>query len=206
MGHVNARSKDCMLIKCGRQSLKDKNWVCIEPSSEHNTEETLVRILRWAVEHIGRPWEVSLPIKSRGRKGITLAYPYFLARTKDNKQWEKVKAVFGVQGLLRDAKDQILTVPDHYVQDLNHKTFETMKTWHAGIRTGSFVRVLYGPFRMLCGTVRTKKQILLRNHRVHVHISLASRNLVLTAPIHALQNLGDVPTGLRKYYYTKKDL
>src|SRR5690242_18142089 len=94
-------------------------------------------------------YELVVPIERVGMSGIELMVPNLYARVANLDTLRDINSVWGVDGVAEDGGGQILRVPDSFVQEL----IERERREHT-IRMGGFVRILWGPERMLCGTVR----------------------------------------------------
>ena len=86
---------------------------------------------------------------------------------------------------------QVFQIPDSFVQSLVEK--EEALAIQRTPKLNDFVRVLWGPERMLCGKVRKIKRSL-----AEVLVELRSRTLVLTLPLTALWTLN---TEIDEYFY-----
>ena len=172
-----------MLIEQGRvRELDGRPWAGIELVSEARVQEIVLLIVRWAKER-GEPFQLLFPVKSRGAGGIELLTPYLWARMNEPRDLFSVGAVKGIVGCVRD-DEKVLGVDDSFVQGIIRQAEEAAAGWSHGIRVGSFVRVLYGDCRMLCGMVRRMGKGM-----VVVEVELRSRRVRITAPVRALEKL-----------------
>lgn len=188
-----------MLIHSGDlRSLKGKPWAAIEIVSELRIEEVVLHLSRWARKFLpDAPFQLLFPVQSRDLAGVRMLSPYLWARTADLTALEGVRSVMGVQGLVSDGAGRTIPIEDSFVQGTVKDAQAAAEGWSAGVRKGSFVRVLYGEQRMLCGRVAN-----ISSNIAEIVIALRLRNVRLFVPVRALLNLGAVPKAEREYYYT----
>lgn len=187
-----------MLIEQGRiAELSGRPWAAIQLRSEIRLEEITLHVGRWAKRSlVDVPFQLLFPVQSRGLAGISIITPYLLARSKNLKDLIGMRSVYGVRGLECDSNGKIIEIDDRFVQSIADKAERISQSWSAGIVRGSFVRILFGMERMLCGTVER-----VNGSRAAVRISLRSRDVVVKIPVRALLNLGNVPQRERHYFY-----
>ena len=188
-----------MLISGGPVSqLSGRPWIGIEMASEANTEENVRHVLDWAAGKFKRsPFQILFPLKSRDLPSVRLLSSQLFARSNDLSVWEGVASLYGIEGLSPDWEGKPLTFPDDFIQNVILQARIEKEKWSAGIKRGSFVRVIYGNQHMLCGIVkRVAKGV------ADVEISLKLRTVRLTIPVRALLNLDPVPEAERQYYYS----
>jgi hypothetical protein len=190
-----------MLIQSGNvRSLAGRQWAAVELSTEgardDRMEEIVVSIIRWAAAR-KQAFQLLFPVEERGLGGIKLLSPYLYARTKDLRALNNITgAVFKQRArisVLRDTTGAMIPLEDSFVQEVAERCRLVRRNWSKGIRPGSFVRVLLGSQRMLCGKVTG-----IDGDRAVVDVSLRLRRLKLTIPVGALENLG---MRRKEYYY-----
>jgi hypothetical protein len=183
-----------MMIQSGDlRSIQGKPWVAIEFSGS-KVDEIVRRIVCWARSSVpAGPFQLLFPVKSRNPDGVQLLSPYLWARTKNLSHLQAVKSVHGVEGLVTGPDGKFIEADDWFVQDLIQRTKAYAEARHSGIGEGTFVRILFGPQRMLCGTVEGKP-----NGVAKVVIALRSRQLKVFVPVYALENLRTEP---KEYFY-----
>lgn len=186
-----------MLIQSGRlRFLNGLPWAAIEVTSEARIEEIVLHLVNWAERQLtNQPFQMLFPVKSRTVEAVTMLNPFLWARTVDLKKLSGMKSVMGVQGLSVDANGQIIPIEDAFVQRLIEQSLAAKTQWSDGVKEGSFVRILLGHYRMLCGTVQE-----MRGDVAIVAIPLKSRKRLIDISVLALQNLGE---RARDYFYTE---
>lgn len=187
-----------MLINAGRVSaLGNKPWAGIELVSDITIEDRVYQIIQWAVKTFrSEPFQLLFPVKSYGIHGVQTLSPYLWARTAKLGRLKAVSSLYGVEGLVSDGNGQVIQVDNEFVQGVVAETRAAADDWSMGIRKGSFVRVLKGRTRMLCGDVKK-----IEDGVADVIVSLRLRTLRLKVPVSVLLNLGDVPKEKREYFY-----
>lgn len=187
-----------MLIAQGRTAtLGKKPWAGIELVSEARTEEAVWHLVQWSGKVFRKqPFQLLFPVRSRDLTGIRMISPYLFARCSDLEELISVSSIYGIQGLVKDGIGRTMGFPDEFVQSVIRESRSANEGWSAGVRKGSFVRVLLGREHMLCGTVRT-----VRAGIAEVEVSLKLRMVRLTIPVRALLCLDHVKKTERCYYY-----
>lgn len=187
-----------LIIQGNVNTLRGKPWAQVDLVSDARIEEVVLHIVRWVRKKFPRrPFEVLFPVKCRDLSGIELLYPYILVRTTDLSTLTGVSSVMGVQSLtVNPINGQIVPVDDSYAQLIISSIGEIKKEWSQGIKAGSFVRILQGRERMLCGIVRRVSSGI-----ADVGVSLRLRNVKVRIPVKALFNLSWVDTKEREYFY-----
>lgn len=182
------------------ESLNNLPWVAIDffvsqkASIESRVEEIVLHLVKWSRTNLrDQPFQMLFPIKARTPDGISLFSPYLWARTLDLKALRGVRTVPGIEGLISESDGSPIPVEDSFVQGLIQKDREFAEAWSAGIEVGSFVRVLMGSQRMLCGKVLARSA-----SDATVLIGLRSRTIKLKVPVLALQHLG---SKVKEYFY-----
>lgn len=187
-----------MLIEQGKVStLRGKPWAAIDVASEARIEEIVLHIARWAGRVLGeKAFQLLFPVKRRDLSGVEMFTPHLYGRTADLQDFLVVKEVRGAWPVFDEETREVIPVEDKFVQEVMAKAREEADGWSAGIKRGSFVRVLFGNERMLCGEVEEMKGSL-----AVVVIRMRSRTVRLTIPSQALLNLSFVPKKEREYFY-----
>lgn len=182
-----------MLILHGKVSTLKGPWAQVEATSDARLEEITLHLIRWVTKR-DEPAQILFPVASRDIGGIELLYPNILIRTKSD--LTGLKSIMGVQGVTMDNNGHPLTLDNEYVGELIGQCEKASDSWSDDIEAGSFVRVLMGNERMLCGSVtKVKKGI------AEVLVSLTVRNVRVRIPVKALLKL-KVRKNDRRYYYT----
>lgn len=184
-----------MLIVQGNvKTLEGKPWAAIELISEVRVEEIVRHTVKWARTKLkGQAFQLLFPVKSRDLNGVRMLSPYLLIRANRLESLKSVKSVMGVVGLVTDADGRIIRWEAGQAKNVIDRAMAAHAGWSAGVRRGSFVRVLQGKNRMLCGKV---KKIV--DGKAEVVVSLRLRDVVLKIPVKALLNLGGEP---KEYFY-----
>lgn len=187
-----------MIIQQGdARRLTGLPWAAVELTGESRVEEIVLHIARW-LQRFDEPVQLLFPVQSRDLDGVKLLSPYLWIRAARLEALTGVKTVMGVQGLLRDGRGQLIPTDDRFVQTVVEASERTAAGWSEGIVAGSFVRILYGRERMLCGWVEE------RDHReAVVRVPMKMRELYWKGPVRALLNLASVPKREQVYYYSK---
>jgi hypothetical protein len=188
-----------MLVQKGKVSkLQGLPWAAIDLVSEARIEEVVVHVSRWANANVSGAFQLLFPVKSRDLDGVDLFSPYLLVRSENLRKLISIQTIYGVSGLVRDGEGEILQIDDSFVVKVIANAKLAAMSWSDQVQHGSFVRILFGPERMLCGTVT-------RIHGAYatVSIELRLRRVNVRVPVRALLNLGDVPTEKRHYFYSK---
>lgn len=180
-------------------TLAGRPWAGIELVSESRVEEIVLHIARWAAsQRKGQAFQLLFPVKSRDIDGIKLLTPYLWARMLDLRALEGVVAVQGAT-LVRDAKHPI-PIEDKFVQGVMERARVAAEGWSEGIKKGSFVRVLLGNERMLCGNIESVEKGI-----AVVEIKLMTRTVRLTVGVRVLLDLSYVSKRKRRYFYQGED-
>jgi hypothetical protein len=187
-----------MLIQHGEVvKLGSRPWLGVELTSETRIEEAVLHIGIWAAEVFkAEPFQLFFPVQKRDLGGVTLLTPFLMVRTLDLKDLKKISAVFGVQGVECDDRGKIIELENSFVQQVRERAEKIHDSWSDGIVVGSFVRLLMGSGRMLCGIVER-----LNHTTARVRVELVSRNVIFYCPVRMLLNLGEVPKEKQSYFY-----
>jgi hypothetical protein len=169
-------------------------WAQIELASDARLEEIVLHLVRW-VKKRPEAYRILFPVGTRDLGGVELFYPNILIQTKDWTKLKDIRTVMGIQGLTTDGQGALLLMDAEYGEALVAQAEEVSSGWSKDIKRGSFVRVLLGERRMLCGEV-----IKIDSGIADVRVSLTVRDLRLRIPVRALLKL-DVPKERRKYFY-----
>lgn len=187
-----------MLIYSGKfGTLRGAPWLAVELVSEARIEEIVLHLVRWARANVAEPWQILFPVASRDLDGVKLMSPYLWVRGEGVEEWTRARSVMGVVGLVTEANGKPLLTPDSFVRAVVMKARENAAGWSEGVEVGSFVRILLGSERMLCGTVTR-----IDRKYAHVTVSMRLRNLKWRGPIAALKVL---KTTRRDYYFDGRD-
>lgn len=187
-----------MLIQQGKTAKLDGlPWAAIDLASDTRIEEVVVHISRWAHAALsGRPFQLLFPVKSRDLDGVDMFSPYLLARAENLSWLSSMQSIYGVHGLIDGQNGKILEIEEKFVRQVMINSKLAAMAWSAKIGNGSFVRILFGSERMLCGTVEQ-----IHNSTATVQIQLRLRTVRVRVPVRALKNLGNVPVEQRTYFY-----
>ena len=188
-----------MLVQKGKVSKLDGlPWAAVDLVSESRIEEVIVHVSRWAYANVSGPFQLLFPVKSRDLDGIELFSPYLLVRSENLRKLASIHTIYGVSGLVRNVDGSILEVEDGFAGKIIANAKLAAMSWSQHIEHGSFVRILFGPERMLCGTVTR-----IYGEYATVSIELRLRRVNIRVPVRALLNLGNVPQEKRHYFYSK---
>lgn len=184
-----------MLIAQGNvKTLEGKPWAAVELISEVRVEEIVRHTIKWCRTKLkGQAFQILFPVKSCDLAGVRMLSPYLLIRAGRLESLKSVKSVMGVVGLITDIDGKIIRWEDGPAQDVIKRARAAHAGWSAGIRKGSFVRIIRGQHRMLCGKV---KKIV--DGQAEVVVSLRLRNVIVKIPVKALLNLGGET---KEYFY-----
>lgn len=176
--------------------LKGKPWAAVELVSDLRLEESALHIGRWAKHVLApKPFQLFFPIQQRTLAGIQMLTPYLLVRSENLNDLRGIKSLYGVQGLQMNGT-KVLEIEDSFVQEVKARALEEVRKWSEGIRLHSFVRILVGAERMLCGRVMG-----LSNRTAKVRVEMRSRRLEVEIPRSCLENLDNLPKEQRYYFY-----
>lgn len=186
-----------MIIQHGdARRLANLPWAAVELTGESRIEEIVLHISRW-MRQFEEPVQLLFPVQSRDLDGVKLLSPYLWIRSVSLEPLARINIVMGVQGLLRDHENRAIETEDEFVQEVIRKTARAADEWCRGIRVGTFVRILFGRERMLCGWVAEDHGAM-----VTVKIPLKTREVWWRGPARALLNLSGVPKTEQAYYYS----
>lgn len=173
--------------------LDTRDWAQIElhtnsTSDPMQIEGIMIRVALWGRRFDA--FELVAPVESVEASGMELMVPNLFARVARLDELAEMNSVWGVDGLARDGAGNVLRIPDEFVEQLMERE---RKKFACTIRLGDFVRILWGPERMLCGEVTR-----LQGRRAVVNVTMRSRRLNVTLPLTALQPLS---TNEEEYWY-----
>lgn len=179
-----------MLIYSGRiNALGIKPWAGIELVSDATIEDRVQDIIGWLRKTFrSEPFQLVYPVKEYRIKGVQLLSPYLWVRAEKLAKIRGVSTLYGVEGLVTDPGNKIIEVGDDFVQNVIAEAKKAKAGWSDGVKKGSFVRVLKGRTRMLCGEVKKIDKGI-----ADVIVSMRLRDLKLKVPVSILLNLGDKP-------------
>jgi hypothetical protein len=182
--------------------LKGLPWFMCELRSEKTVESTMRRVGN-ALHGIfqGEPIELYVPVERRDLDVFELSTQvYCFVRSTSFPALLRLKSVTGIVGLVTEGDtnrpSKALSWPDQDVQNLIIAAEEKHRKQAVGIEPGTFVRILNGQMRDLCGVVK-----IIGDGRAVVRITLRTKSILLETPIRNLLNLGHVPKEQRVYYY-----
>lgn len=173
-----------------------------EVRSEKTVESTMRRVGN-ALPSIFRdePVEVYIPVVRRDPDVFELSTQvYCFVRSTSFPALLRLKSVTGIVGLVTEGDtnrpSNALSWPDEDVQKLIIAADEEHRKRAIGIEAGSFVRIVNGQMRDLCGIVE-----IVGDGKAVVRITLRTKSILLETPIGNLLNLDHVPKDQRVYYY-----
>jgi hypothetical protein len=182
--------------------LQGNDWHVIELRSQRMLEPTLRRLGK-ALPNIFRndPVELFVPVVRRDLDVFELStQDCIFGRSTNFQSLLRLKSVTGVVGLMTLADSgrasEVLAWPDADVQKLIATAEEEFRQQVVGIEPGTFVRILNGQIRDLCGVVE-----VIGDGKAVVRITLRTKSILLETPIRNLLNLGQVPKEQRVYYF-----
>jgi hypothetical protein len=185
-----------MLIQQGNVESLSGPWFAIEMASDSSNqgrmEELILEIVRWTK---GEPMQLLFPVSGRGMQGVQLLSPYLWIRIANPRKISEASSHRrGKIELQQDSQGRPIPIEDQFVQEMIRQCRGISEKWSSGIEPGCFVRVLYGRYRLFCGEVLKQ-----RDGIAEVGIRLRVRQVKLTVPVAALENLG---TAKRDYFYS----
>jgi hypothetical protein len=192
-----------MILEYGSiDGLKDTDWVMMEFRSEKTVEPTLRRIGH-ALPGIFQkdPIQLFLPVVKRDLDVFDLSTgSYAFVRSTNFSSLLRLRTITGVVGLVTQGDtnhpSDVIRVSHEYVHSLIKEAEDNHANRVSDIELGSFVRVLDGETRDLCGTVEN-----LDNGRAIVRIIMCTKSILLETPIRNLLNISHVPLEHRVYYF-----
>jgi len=182
--------------------LKSKDWYYIELRSDKTVENTLRRVGK-AIPGIFRSEaiEIFIPVNKRDLDVFELETSvYVFVRSTAFSCLLRLKSVTGVVSLVTEGEtnrpSKAISVTDSYVQTLVKKVEQQFYERAAGIKQGSFVRILDGETRDYCGHV-----LLIAEGKACVKVDLKTKSLMIETPVRNLLNLSDVADDQRVFYF-----
>lgn len=187
-----AREYGGMKLSWGEwKTLKGKDWAQVEVNTDTSSapmqlERMVVQAALWGRRFPA--FEMMVPVERVRPGGMELVVPSLFARTSDLSTLRGIESVWGVDGLAEDGSGNVLKVPDEFIEELMER-----ERRRNPVRMGAFVRVVWGPERMLCGTVSR-----LTGRSVTVDVEMRSRKVKVTLPVTAVEVLD---TEERDYFF-----
>lgn len=193
-----------MILQYGNMAkLKGQNWFYVELRSDKTVENTLRRVGK-AIPGIFRSEAVELFISVSHRDLDVFELEtsvYVFVRSTSFAALLRLKSVTGVVGLVTEGETsrpyKAISVGDDYVQTLIKAGEQKFYERAAGIKQGSFVRILDGETRDYCGHV-----LLIAEGKACVKVDLKTKSLMIETPLRNLLNLSHVPDDQRVFYYS----
>jgi hypothetical protein len=183
-------------------TLQGRAWHILELRNPRMIEPTLRRLGK-ALPTIFRddPVEIFVPVAKRDLDVFELStQDCIFGRSTNFQSLLRLKSVTGIVGLMTLADSgrasDVLTWADADVQKLIATAEEEFRQRAIGIEPGTFVRILNGQMRDLCGVAE-----IVDDGKAVVRITLRTKSILLETPIRNLLNLGQVPKEQRVYYY-----
>jgi hypothetical protein len=183
--------------------LKGMNWYTVELRSEKTVESTLRRLANAIPSTFGNDSvEIFVPLAERDLGVFDLSTSnYVFARSKSFSSLLRLKQITGIVGLMTagdsNRPSQAILVSDDFVQGMILAAEEAFRLRPSDIAEGSFVRILDGETRDMCGEVTT-----INGSTACVTVQILTKQLVIETPIRNLMSLNHVPAELRVFYYS----
>jgi hypothetical protein len=191
-----------MLISYGDVSkIAGQPWFMLEIRSDE-PEPTLKRLCKETPgifrEH---SLEVFVPALPQDLESLALATPNFVFVRSDHfPSLLRGKQVTGIIGLATEGDcnrpSKSIAVPDAYVQSLISKAEAEWNARGEGICVGSFVRILGGEIRGMCGVVSG-----IEGDRAIVVVSLMTKQIINECPLRNLKDLSYIPDYMRVWFF-----
>lgn len=183
-----------MLISRGKVS---GPWAAIDPSvNDSRIDEAFLGVSQWLARQ-KFPFQLLFPMV-RLNSGVKEVSPHLFVRAASFDLLDGIEdAVHRFRAnieLMRDGKGHVIPIEDSFVQSIIETCRNLASRRSEGIAQGSFVRILYGKYGKLCGTVKNQP-----NGHAEVVIEMRTRQIVLNIPTVALENLG---AQKRDYFYS----
>jgi hypothetical protein len=126
--------------------------------------------------------------------------PYFYARTDSVDCACRLRSITGVAHLVTSdgnaSPKKALYVDQAFIDDMARKSKALRDARCAGLKRGSFVRIMDSEFRDFCGHVNK-----IEGDRAVVKVELLTKRMFINTPIRNLLNLSQVPLERRVFYY-----
>ena len=173
------------------KTLRTRDWAQVEINVNDavrpmQLESVVVRAALWGRRFSA--FEMFVPVEKVRPGGMELVMASLFARASDLSLMRGIETVWGVDGLVEDGSGNVLKVPDEFIEEMAERERKRNP-----VRLGAFVRVLWGPERMLCGTVGR-----LSGKTATVDVDTRSRKVKVTLPVTAVEVLD---TEERDYFY-----
>ena len=184
-------------------SLRGKNWYTVELRNEKTVESTLRRVAAALPTIFGtQPVELFVPVGSRDLGTFELKTGnYIFARSTSWEGLLRLKQVTGVVSLSTKGDSNrpadVLSIPVDFVEQMIAAAEEDFRTRSANVDVNSFVRILDGESRDLCGTVTS-----IYGDMACVTVQVRTKQLIVETPIRNLGSLDHAPDELRVFYYS----
>ena len=195
-----------MLVTYGDTSkLKGKPFYALEVRTESQVESVVKRVAE-EVPAIFRkePLEIFIPVTERGLDVFEVSTGLLYVRAADVKLLARLKRTTGVTSLVTKndtgRTGDAIPVEEEFVQALIMECEEKWRERHAGIDAGSFVRILDGSSRDLCGTVVRVRGGEAGDEAL-VRIDFFTKKIWLKTPVANLLNLSHVPEEQRVFFF-----
>lgn len=185
------------------QQLAGKPWYAVELRSEKTIESTLRRVAKEAPQTFGEhPVEMFVPVAQRDLGVFDLRTSnYIFARSTHFASLLRLKKITGIVGLMTEGDSnrpsQALTVPDSFVQSMIEEAQEEFRRRSSDLNIGSFVRIVDGETRDMCGHVATMAAGM-----ACVVIQAKTKQILVETPTRNLLNLSHVVPELQVWYYS----
>ncbi len=170
------------------------DWAQVEMNTNDSSrpmqvEGVVVRAALWGRRFTA--FELAVPVERVRPAGVELRVPSLFARCADLNELREMNTVWGKEGIVEDGLGSVLKVPGEFVDGLMEREGK-----RASIRLGAFVRILYGPERMLCGKVKR-----VNGRMAVVNVETRARVVTVTLPVTALESLRTE----ERDYFTRED-
>lgn len=192
-----------MILAHGDTSSLTGPWYALEVSSEENIEKTMHRLAECLKPVFGdSPVQVFIPIGRRDLDVCALASADLIyIRGNDLKKMLRIRtAVTGIVGIVTTGDSNrawdVIPIDDEYVQNLIRDAQEAFCGRSRGIRVGSFVRLVAGSLRDLCGHVEG-----IEAGWATVCVNLGIKRVWVKTPMLNLLNLSHVSKNRQVYFY-----
>jgi hypothetical protein len=148
------------------------------------------------------PATVFVPVIARDLDTFTLMTEcYIFIRSDNPTKVGRLRRITGVQAVMAEADSTRITkfiqVEDSYVQSLIKQCWDVHYLRSKSIKESSWVRILDGETRDMCGTV-----VAIVGDRVMVQIDMKTKPVLVETSLHNLLDLSHVPVAHRVFYYS----
>ena len=183
--------------------IKSQHWYMVELRSEKTSEETIKRIGRSMKDIFQKdPAQIFVPVMDRDLDTFVLmTESYVFVRSDDVTRIAKLRRVTGVQAIMAQNDStrptKFIKVDDEYVQGLITQCRENHQRRSDGIVVGSWVRIIDGETRDMCGSV-----ITVAGDRLVVKIDMKTKPVMVETSVYNLVDLSHLPQAHRVFYYS----